>query len=215
MPYIGGDRFPTTLPRSPTNENRTQAREEPSTEGRHLAPAISPPYDQKLSPTNFRLMRLDAVGDPDAPIYCELEMYEFGDCPEYEAVSYCWGGEDNDNQQRFPVFVGRYWDVLLQTKNCVDMLRHLRPRRGFRRVWADAICINQKDDIERGKQVACMSTIFRGCSRVVGFLGSDIIQSVPEGKHPLRLNRDELFTLYGNSLDQFRQLLQRRYFSRV
>jgi hypothetical protein len=40
-------------------------------------------------------------------------------------------------------------------------------------IWIDAICINQKDDVEKAQQVAMMGSIYRRASRVVGYLGED------------------------------------------
>jgi hypothetical protein len=88
-----------------------------------------------------------------------LHTYTQDDCPEYETVSYTWGGEEGDSSLCKPIFLGPYWDVLFQTRNCWDMLKLLRPREGFRMVWVDAICINQRDKEEREDQVAKMGRI--------------------------------------------------------
>jgi heterokaryon incompatibility protein (HET) len=119
------------------SNTRPQSSAGPPRSSPYLFAQSSSPYSGTLPSTSFRLLRLDGVGDSDYPLHCELETYGLGDCPEYETVSYCWGGEDNDNRQRYPVFVGPYWDVLLQMKNCADMLRYLHPLRGFRLVWVD------------------------------------------------------------------------------
>jgi len=49
--------------------------------------------------------------------------------------------------------------------NLAGALIQLRSR-GFLRVWADAICVNQDDMEERGAQVLCMADIYRSASLV-------------------------------------------------
>lgn len=62
----------------------------------------------------------------------ELETYRHDACPEYETTSYAWSGEDGDSTLSYPIYIGKYWDVPFQTKNCWFMLQYLRPGRGIR-----------------------------------------------------------------------------------
>ncbi|RSL63377.1 hypothetical protein CEP53_004424 [Fusarium sp. AF-6] len=124
-----------------------------------------------------------------------LETYSDREFPEYEAVSYTWGGEDGDATLRHPVYVGEYWDILLQTRNCCAMLRYLQPLQGERTLWVDAICINQKDTRERGEQVAKMGQIYSQCLQVVLWLGDDIAVKTPK-RFPTRHRFHELQSLH-------------------
>ncbi|OCK78244.1 hypothetical protein K432DRAFT_444772 [Lepidopterella palustris CBS 459.81] len=195
------------------------------TEERMAELVHSPVYEDALAPDEFRLICLSSVTDGDFPVHLSLKVYSQANCPEYETVSYTWGGEDNDTSLCCPVFVGPYWDVLFQTKNCWEMLRFIRPWSGIRMVWVDALCINQKNIKERGEQVAKMGQIYKNCSRVIVYLGADII--LPRNdRFPLR---HQLHEIEGNSIspqlpenNQLRptrlnlhELLKRRYFSRV
>jgi hypothetical protein len=107
------------------------------------------------------------------------------------------------------------------------MLRYLRPTRGIRLIWVDAICINQNDTVERGSQVAKMGQIYSQCSQVVVWLGSDLVLQ-KAGVYPRRYRLSEL----GHSVSprlpsqdegqgspqhilDITSLLERRYFSRV
>jgi len=125
-----------------------------------------------------------------------------------------------------PIFVGPHWDVLFQTKNCEAMLRYVRPERGLRLIWVDAICINQRNVQERGEQVAQMKNIYSNCLRVFLWLGEDVVQRV-SGRHP---NHQRLETLHdgehkqpGTSVNSKQshesfglvQLFGRRYFKRM
>ena len=50
-------------------------------------------------------------------------------------------------------------------------LRSLRLPEESRRLWADAICINQDDKVERSQQVKVMTDVYKQASRVIVWLG--------------------------------------------
>ncbi|MCJ1380074.1 hypothetical protein MMC17_003177 [Xylographa soralifera] len=87
----------------------------------------------------------------------------------YEALSYTWGPEnpnrcievEGDNSLR-SIFVGY---------NLFTALFHLRYVDRCRRVWIDAISIDQSNITERGHQVAMMSQIYKQAERVIVWLG--------------------------------------------
>ena len=95
----------------------------------------------KLSSNEFRLVFLTVAPSAEYPIHLSLETYSYDDRPEYETVSYQWGGENNDSSPCRPIFIGPYWDVLWQSQYCWTMLRFARPRRGTRMIWVDALCM--------------------------------------------------------------------------
>ncbi|PVH73309.1 hypothetical protein DL98DRAFT_501354, partial [Cadophora sp. DSE1049] len=186
-------------------------------------------YGTTLSAEEFRLARFDALEDglgPEYPIHIALEVFRLDDCPEYETVSYTWGGEDDDSRPCRPLFIGPYWDVLLQTRNCWDMLCYLRPRQGIRMVWIDAVCINQSDLVERALQVTSMRSVYQGCSRVVVYLGADLVSGSGTFKgvkrtHPSRHGLHEFDKVMAdedvddNDTITLADVISRRYFSRV
>ncbi|KAL1595926.1 hypothetical protein SLS60_009616 [Paraconiothyrium brasiliense] len=185
------------------------------------ASARSSIYRNRLSKDEIRLICIPAAIDQAAPIHLSVEVHPHDRCPEYEALSYTWGGEDNDSSLSHPIYIGPYWDALLQTKNCWEMIRFLRPSRGVRLVWIDAICINQLDVHEKEAQVRKMARIYEECSRVVVFLGSDVSYNEP-GQYPYKMKlRDALQPHQKNgkvtnaiNVDIL-SLLHRRYFTRV
>lgn len=209
--------FPSRRPTSRPSPNQGNRPRLPRPRPRHMRPHCR--YE-------FRLARFDAPPDgtdPDHPIHITLEVFRRDDCPEYETVSYTWGGEEDDST---PCPPGPYWDVLLQTGNCWHMLRYLRPRRGIRLVWIDAICINQSDPAERALQVSKMRSVYQQCSRVVIYLGADLVApptSDTEARmHPPRHGLHEFDRVMGPSLGGNQEkamtlpdLLTRWYFTRV
>jgi len=172
--------------------------------------APSPIYSSCLRPDEFRLLVLHPADDDQMPVHVTLETYPNDDCPEYETVSYTWADEQGDASLCDPVYVGQYWDVLFQTRNCAALLRFLRPYRGLRTIWVDAICINQRDIHEREAQVAKMRLIYQSAMRTVVFLGEDAAGSTASRKH--RRRRHGLGDLARNDLGH---VLAHRYFRRV
>lgn len=195
-------------------------------------PSISPIYPSSLDSSHFRLIYLTESDDVSLPIHMQLEEFPLNDHPEYETVSYVWGGEDGDSTLCKPVFVGRFWDVILATGNCSALLHYLRPRKGCRAIWLDAICINQADDDEKPAQISRMCDIYTNCERVVAFFGQDLVSrptertfrpridfQQPIANHPASLGSNEPTDFLiacakcsGMSRDQ---LFKRRYLTRI
>jgi hypothetical protein len=97
-------------------------------------------YEASLRPNEFRLVCLSAVPRKDYPVHLTLETFAYDNRPEYETVSYMWGGDSGNSTPCRPIFIGPYWDVLLQSQNCWAMLQFVRPWRGIRMMWIDALC---------------------------------------------------------------------------
>lgn len=90
-------------------------------------------------------------------------------CPEYEALSYVWGGSGSGVSSINLAYVSGHQLVISENLN--GALRGLRSELKLRIVWVDAICINQNDVGERGHQVSLMSTIYGQARCVVVWLG--------------------------------------------
>jgi hypothetical protein len=104
----------------------------------------------------------------------EIDANETADSEAvFEAVSYAWGS----NHPLSDVAVTHAHSPLLQAGTCsvgpnlFKMLEYLRKPDTIRTLWIDAICINQKDTIEKGEQIKRMRDIFRLAKRTVLWLG--------------------------------------------
>lgn len=137
--------------------------------------SVSPVYPSSLDSNHFRLIYITESEDSSSPIHLRLEEYDLNDYPEYETVSYVWGGEDADSTLCKPIYVGRFWDAILATSNCSALLHHLRRRGTSRVIWLDAICINQADNREKPAQISRMGDIYANCERVVAYVGEDLV----------------------------------------
>jgi hypothetical protein len=92
--------------------------------------------------------------------------------PNFEALSYVWGSQDDPSY----VYIGTESFLVNKvpiTRNLDNALRHLRYEHEERAIWIDALCIDQKSVDEKGKQVAIMGTIYALASRVIVWLGPD------------------------------------------
>jgi hypothetical protein len=106
-------------------------------------------------------------GTPEDPIHGELIDASLDDRPTYEALSYSWGNPDIVSL----IHLGEYSNFLNGTTNLFSALVRLRRRDVPRMLWVDAICINQKNDVEKTHQLALMSRIYKEAVRVVVWLG--------------------------------------------
>ncbi|KAJ4132019.1 hypothetical protein NW765_013831 [Fusarium oxysporum] len=89
----------------------------------------------------------------------------------YEAVSYTWTKGNGKREKDHTIFIGNRWDILPITENCFDALQNCRLNDRDRRLWVDAICINQSNISERTHQVGMMRYIYSTASRVLIYLG--------------------------------------------
>lgn len=92
---------------------------------------------------NRRQIRLASIlpGRWSEDVSCTLTVVSLSDKPRprYEALSYTWG----DLSDKVPIYLeGSFFPV---TKNLHLALRRLRHVDKPRRMWVDALCINQSD----------------------------------------------------------------------
>jgi hypothetical protein len=87
---------------------------------------------------------------------------------DFAALSYVWGEKSNT---RKILVNGQEMQV---TRNLEEALRHLSSESKFvaeYKLWIDAICINQSDLEERGRQVSRMRNIYGSAWSVIAWLG--------------------------------------------
>lgn len=121
-------------------------------------------YEERLGPGQIRLLFL-APGTED--VHFRLQVANLEHDLEYEAISYCWGDPADTREV--------YCDQkpLQVTNSLFTALKQLRFANQPRTLWADAICINQKDFVEKCAQINLMSQIYSKTTRVLIWLGDD------------------------------------------
>ncbi|KAI0552488.1 heterokaryon incompatibility protein-domain-containing protein [Xylaria curta] len=140
-----------------------------------MASAHQSTYDhQPLTlPKSIRVMIVKPAVSLEAPVECTLDEVDLDNLipsSSYEALSYVWG-------ERFgTVPILCHGRKLLVTPNCYDALVHLRLPSKHRRLFVDAICIDQRQDLqrsinERDHQIAIMGNVYERARQVIIWLG--------------------------------------------
>ncbi|OCL12193.1 HET-domain-containing protein, partial [Glonium stellatum] len=126
------------------------------------------------SPSSIRIFILQPSEDFSAPVEGSIIhrdrralLRDFESVEHYEAVSYFWGDPDFS----CALFCDGRSSVMGITPNVNSLLRYLRKTSKPRYLWVDAICVNQKDNKERGHQVQLMGEIYRQAKKVHVWLG--------------------------------------------
>ncbi len=105
-------------------------------------------------------------GRPEEPLKTELIPTTLEEAQgRYDATSYTWGSPENPEL----ISCGNY--QLWVQRNAFHMMLDLRNPDGPRKVWIDAICINQCSLDERASQVAIMHHIYRRAAATWVWMG--------------------------------------------
>ncbi|KAF3763584.1 hypothetical protein M406DRAFT_233130, partial [Cryphonectria parasitica EP155] len=106
-------------------------------------------------------------GRPNDAVETTISVACLDDDPYYEALSYVWG----DSRPEFCRWIRVDGQKRWVTQNLWAALRRLRRTDEERKLWVDALCINQKDDVEKSHQVAMMSQIYSKTAMCLAWLG--------------------------------------------
>lgn len=149
-------------------------------------------HDRTLPPCKYanlrharaiRCLRLSPSVSDTALLVCSVEEVILDTNPTFEALSYAWDDEKGDGYVVCKGTCNGACDgayhgvcnrsVLRVSKNCAAALRRIRIQQGKspRRLWVDAICINQRAAAEKEKQLAIMGEIYMNAERVIVWLG--------------------------------------------
>ncbi|KAH8199451.1 hypothetical protein TruAng_006389 [Truncatella angustata] len=122
---------------------------------------------QKLSSENsIRLLTIEPSECGNDPLMGTLSAVEFGQKPNYYALSYMWGNKS----KKIPIILNG--DQFLIGQNLYAALRYMRNQKRELPFWVDAICINQNDLPERNHQLQIMHQIYFRANTVVIWLGN-------------------------------------------
>ncbi|KAH7087841.1 heterokaryon incompatibility protein-domain-containing protein [Paraphoma chrysanthemicola] len=116
--------------------------------------------------------------------------------PDFEAVSYAWGETKTDRNLRCTRRTPIQYDPevpFLQilehslpheriefSQTVYDIIVDLQPRTGYRLIWLDALCINQRDTVDRKEQVNLMRVVYGNAKRVIVWLPCQLDSSMDE-----------------------------------
>ena len=166
--------------------------------------ADSSPRDgySRLEQHQFRLLEL--LPGNFGEIWIAIHQYDSFSGVNYTALSWTWG----QTTMRQPIFVKDWRNEILVPPNCIDALKQLRYTNRSRNLWIVAICINQRDEVEKSYQIAMMGHIYRNARTVVAYVGE--VDSAVQYMMQLIPKRS---TKIDKTIVQ--RFLDRPYFSRV
>lgn len=133
-------------------------------------------YASTLKGRQIRVMYIECHSGHNlltSPLTVKL-VEENLDTAEFDALSYVWG----DQTTRIHINCNGKSVTIGQSLHAALMEYRLRLRRGrgrdgdqIRGLWADAICINQSDEIEKTEQVRMMRDIYKAAKFTIIWLG--------------------------------------------
>jgi hypothetical protein len=128
-------------------------------------------------------------GEAMDKLECTLRTINLDEPPQYEALSYTWKettfdwpvddrwtsaqGQDLRDvcDVRVPIYIAETNSIISIGSGLRDALRCLRHPKKTILVWADQICINQKDAHERATQVGYMHHVYSKAEQVLLWVG--------------------------------------------
>ena len=160
-------------------------------------------------------------GAPSDGLRCKLIHVNLEDNPAFEAVSYTWATEEGDDSLTKTIRVSDGTSIKI-TVNCEAVLRGLRKCGLSRRLWLDAICIDQSNTTERNHQVGLMNHIYTRAWRVMvcmddhtAKLGSKAVTSERYSELFKWLRRDDNSRPGDQIALTLHHMMRLRYFRRV
>ena len=100
------------------------------------------------------------------PIQCSLTIHSIDDVLTYSAISYEWGSLE---AYRDTEVDGHLLQIML---NLHEFLLKLRDTHTTQILWADAVCINQRNEDERSHQLTSMARVYSDAEQVMAWLGA-------------------------------------------
>jgi hypothetical protein len=140
-------------------------------------------YVHQLEENELRLLEiLPKEPGNDEIIKCKLHHNTYAAEPEFTALSYAWGDskvvEDIDVDGKTLQVTTNLMAALKEMRVSMHENNEAKEREldhfdGSTLLWIDAICLNQKDDIEKGRQVRHMDKVYQNARTVLVWLGEE------------------------------------------
>jgi hypothetical protein len=130
-----------------------------------MASTIYSPLD--YSTGEIRLLTIQPHNLSSTRLRCELRQVPLDKTLKFQALSYVWGDE---SVKHSIVINGENIDI---RPNLYSALCHIQGQYTDLNLRCDALCINQKDDNERNRQVLRMRDIYGNAERVIIWLGEE------------------------------------------
>lgn len=121
----------------------------------------------------IRILTLNRSKNLNDPLKSSIEAIPLTEGAQYDALSYSWGmdGDGDATLNRILLINGKRKHITQNLYEGLLRLRSSESSEGDRRMWIDAICIDQHDQDEQSSQVAHMAKVYRYATRTVVWLG--------------------------------------------
>jgi hypothetical protein len=143
-------------------------------------------HDLDESKSEFRLLLIPLTTDPEESIAC-LMFTASNNPPPFTALSYMWGDETKTTILKVN---GVTKSVTVNLGAAIKQIRNSHPsvlvsefqarthtdpdgKFGFC-LWADALCINQDDNLDKSYQVPLMGRIYPSARQVISYIGDEM-----------------------------------------
>jgi hypothetical protein len=134
---------------------------------------------------------------PTTPLSCSLTVASLlgvADIPGYKTISYVWGHTSADislpSKETCQILCdGRSLPIPRNLYQILSLV--VAQSRKPLLIWADSICINQEDVVERNSQVSLMADIYRHCDEVVIWLGETFSFATRDLSHSYHWHGDQ------------------------
>jgi hypothetical protein len=145
----------------------------------------------------IRLLQVLPAASSGDPLHIALVRCKLANCPLFRALSYCWGSLDCTKSIALTILNSTFVDSCRNDDEILDLdcmalgqhdavgvgfnitenlhaaLASFRDTNTIGFIWADILCINQSDVVERSEQVGFMKDIYTFANLVTVWLGSD------------------------------------------
>ena len=156
-------------------------------------------------------IRIITILPGSGDICCRMGVHSLeNNSPDFAALSYHWGSSAPEQEKQAIWVGGRPFSV---STNLLDAMQALRHPFKERKLWVDAVCINQAVNADKEQQLPLMSRIYNEAQGVIVWLGpcaddSDFVMDVIEHGDVERMNSDRFVV-------GIAKLWQRSWFSRT
>ncbi|KAK8101816.1 heterokaryon incompatibility protein-domain-containing protein [Apiospora kogelbergensis] len=116
------------------------------------------------SKSQIRLLSI-LPGQKDEEVNCRCYIVDLDDRPVFNALSYVWGDARNKANM---MLEGVRIEI---TNSLAAALSRIRLPHEAVAIWADAVCINQRDPAEKAHQIGVMQKIYSQCSKSLVWMG--------------------------------------------
>jgi heterokaryon incompatibility protein (HET) len=122
---------------------------------------------EPLSDEHIRVITLHPSEDTSSPLSCSIHPIKLDDNVKvYECISDAWG--EPTFSHHLNCGDGSTFKI---TPSLYSALTRFRDKQRPRLLWVDAVCIYQRDLVEKSQQIPLMDRIFHAASRILVWLG--------------------------------------------